>query len=88
MALLEQLRNASFATAQKELDSLRQFAAAQVSSNLQQHPSMKERSAFPSYTARQMAHAGLFAGFHRDPYELGPVILCSEAAAGAFQSDR
>ena len=31
MTLLEQLRNASFATAQKELDSLRQFAAAQVS---------------------------------------------------------
>lgn len=32
MALLEQLRTASFATAQKELDSLRQFAAAEVSS--------------------------------------------------------
>ena len=31
MALLEELRNASFATAQKELTVLRDFAASQVS---------------------------------------------------------
>lgn len=91
MALLEDLRNASFATAQKELDDLRVFAATQVSLIIA--PCIcsgihlcQECCCLLHRHCSDMCLGN--AELHREADELGHLILCPEAAAGTVQSHR